>query len=77
VIPQIRHLDNFSARLRGARASRPARALADKAADLRLQEARTLSRVVQVCRGKLSEAARRMGISCNTLYLRLGRGATA
>jgi transcriptional regulator of acetoin/glycerol metabolism len=60
--------------LRAARAARPADAVADAEADLRLQEAHTVSRVVEVCHGNLSEAARRLGISRNTLYRKLGRG---
>ncbi len=63
--------------LRAARASRPAEALADAEDDLRLQEAHTVSRVVEVCRGNLSEAARRLGISRNTLYRKLGREPVA
>jgi transcriptional regulator with PAS, ATPase and Fis domain len=61
--------------LRAARAARPAAAVADAEADLRLQEAHSVSRVVEVCRGNLSEAARRLGISRNTLYRKLGRAA--
>jgi transcriptional regulator with PAS, ATPase and Fis domain len=63
--------------LRAARASRPAEAVADAEADLRLQEAHTVSRVVEVCRGNLSEAARRLGISRNTLYRKLRREPVA
>jgi len=58
--------------LRAARATRPAQVLADEEADLRLQEAHTVARVVEVCKGNLSEAARRLGISRNTLYRKLG-----
>ncbi len=59
--------------LHAARAARPAQALASEDADLRLQEAHTVARVVEVCQGNLSEAARRLGISRNTLYRKLGR----
>jgi transcriptional regulator with PAS, ATPase and Fis domain len=59
--------------LQAARAARPAHVVADEEADLRLQEAHTVARVVEVCKGNLSEAARRLGISRNTLYRKLGR----
>jgi len=58
--------------LQAARATRPPQVLADQEADLRLQEAHTVARVVEVCQGNLSEAARRLGISRNTLYRKLG-----
>jgi transcriptional regulator of acetoin/glycerol metabolism len=67
--------DDLADDLRAARAQRPAQAVADEQADLRLQEAHTVARVVEVCRGNLSEAARRLGISRNTLYRKLGKGA--
>lgn len=47
--------------------------MVDEAAELRLQQAHTVARGVEVCQGKLSEAARRLGISRNTLYRKLGR----
>ena len=65
--------DDLAEALRAIRATRPAQAVADEEADLRLQEAHTVARVVEVCRGNLSEAARRLGISRNTLYRKLGR----
>jgi len=40
-------------------------------ADLKALSARTVSQTVQSCAGNLSEAARRLGISRNTLYRRL------
>jgi sigma-54 dependent transcriptional regulator, acetoin dehydrogenase operon transcriptional activator AcoR len=43
----------------------------DEAADLRLQSERTVRQTVQACAGNLSEAARRLGISRNTLYRKL------
>jgi transcriptional regulator of acetoin/glycerol metabolism len=63
--------------LLAARAARPAKAVADAEADLRLLEAHTVARVVEVCQGNLSEAARRLGISRNTLYRKLGRQGAA
>jgi transcriptional regulator of acetoin/glycerol metabolism len=38
-----------------------------------MQQAHSVARMVEVCRGNLSEAARRLGISRNTLYRKLGR----
>lgn len=59
----------------GATATTPAHAATpgDEAAsaDLRAQSDRTLARVVAECSGNLSEAARRLGISRNTLYRRM------
>ena len=43
----------------------------DAVADLRTQSERTVKQVVQSCAGNLSEAARRLGISRNTLYRKL------
>ncbi|MGN6529983.1 MAG: sigma-54-dependent Fis family transcriptional regulator [Burkholderiaceae bacterium] len=43
----------------------------DEQADLRLQSRRMLREVVAACEGNLSEAARRLGISRNTLYRKL------
>ena len=40
-------------------------------ADLRLQAERCVKQTVEACRGNLSEAARRLGISRNTLYRKL------
>ena len=39
---------------------------------LRQHENQTVARMVQVCHGNVSEAARRLGISRNTLYRKLG-----
>jgi transcriptional regulator of acetoin/glycerol metabolism len=47
------------------------RAVIDDVADLRKQSARTVKEIVQACAGNLSEAARRLGISRNTLYRKL------
>ncbi|TAL13561.1 MAG: sigma-54-dependent Fis family transcriptional regulator [Aquabacterium sp.] len=47
------------------------RAAADEAADLRVQSERTVRQIVQACAGNLSEAARRLGISRNTLYRKM------
>jgi len=69
--------DDLAEDLRAARAQRPAHVVADEQADLRLQEAHTVARVVEVCRGNLSEAARRLGISRNTLYRKLGKSPAA
>ncbi|MBL8351434.1 MAG: sigma-54-dependent Fis family transcriptional regulator [Burkholderiaceae bacterium] len=74
--PQIgfAHLpDDLAEELQAARAVRPRLPLADAEADLRLQEAHTVARVVEVCQGNLSEAARRLGIGRNTLYRKLQR----
>ena len=65
--------DDLAEDLQAARATRSPEALADAEADLRLQEAHTVARVVEVCKGNLSEAARRLGISRNTLYRKLGK----
>lgn len=69
--------DDLADDLRAARAQRPPEVVADEEADLRLQEAHTVARVVQVCKGNLSEAARRLGISRNTLYRKLGKPGAA
>jgi len=44
----------------------------DEQADLRKQSERTVRQTVEACAGNLSEAARRLGISRNTLYRKLG-----
>ena len=50
--------------------------LADAQANLRLQQDHTVRRVLDTCGGNLSETARRLGISRNTLYRKLrGLGA--
>ncbi|MBK1714815.1 sigma-54-dependent Fis family transcriptional regulator [Rubrivivax gelatinosus] len=49
----------------------PAREAADDAVDLRSQSERTVRQVLQACAGNLSEAARRLGISRNTLYRKM------
>jgi transcriptional regulator of acetoin/glycerol metabolism len=41
---------------------------ADEEADLRTQAARQVRQAVEDCRGNMSQAARRLGISRNTLY---------
>ncbi|WP_043813462.1 helix-turn-helix domain-containing protein [Rubrivivax gelatinosus] len=48
----------------------PAAPVAD-AVDLRSQSERTVRQVIEACAGNLSEAARRLGISRNTLYRKL------
>ena len=60
--------DDLAAELRAASAPR---LVADDLADLRLQSERTVRQTVQACAGNLSEAARRLGISRNTLYRKL------
>ncbi|GCL61099.1 sigma-54-dependent Fis family transcriptional regulator [Pseudaquabacterium pictum] len=67
--------DDLAADLQAARARRPPEQLADEEADLRLQQAHSVARMVEVCHGNLSEAARRLGISRNTLYRKLGRAS--
>ena len=67
--------DDLADDLRTARAHRAPELVADEEANLRLQEAHTVARVVEVCKGNLSEAARRLGISRNTLYRKLGKPA--
>jgi transcriptional regulator of acetoin/glycerol metabolism len=53
------------------------RAVQDEDADLRLQAQRQIDTVLQACQGNLSEAARRLGISRNTLYRKLRGGGNA
>jgi len=68
--------DDLAADLQAERARRPPAQQAHEAdaeADLRLQAAHSVARMVEVCHGNLSEAARRLGISRNTLYRKLGR----
>ena len=43
----------------------------DAAMMLRVQSERTVRQIVQACAGNLSEAARRLGISRNTLYRKM------
>ena len=64
-------LANDQQALAAAQASKPSPADAD--ANLRLQEDATVRRVLDTCGGNLSETARRLGISRNTLYRKLGR----
>lgn len=69
--PQIDwvHLpEDLAADLRAAGAGR---AVVDETADLRLVSAQVVRHTVQACAGNLSEAARRLGISRNTLYRKL------
>lgn len=54
----------------------PSRAVHDQDADLRVQAQRQIDTVLQACQGNLSEAARRLGISRNTLYRKLRGGAS-
>ncbi|MGJ7495320.1 sigma-54-dependent Fis family transcriptional regulator [Variovorax sp. RT4R15] len=60
--------DDLADDLRGAPAVRE---VVDDVVDLRAQSARTLKQVVQSSGGNLSEAARCLGISRNTLYRKL------
>ena len=60
--------DDLAADLRATAAPR---AVVDEVVDLRLQSERTVRQIVQTCAGNLSEAARRLGISRNTLYRKL------
>ncbi|WP_341888734.1 sigma-54-dependent Fis family transcriptional regulator [Variovorax sp. YR752] len=60
--------DDLAAELRDTSAPR---AVLDDTADLRMQSERTVRQTVQACEGNLSEAARRLGISRNTLYRKL------
>ncbi len=50
---------------------RPQRVVEDADTDLRLQADRCIQQAVRDCAGNLSEAARRLGVSRNTLYRRL------
>lgn len=49
----------------------PPRPVSDETTDLRLQAGRCIEEVVRSSQGNLSEAARRLGISRNTLYRKL------
>ena len=53
------------------RCATPPRVDVDEAADLRARAAHTVEQTVQACAGNLSDAARRLGISRNTLYRKL------
>jgi len=59
------------------RAAPTAQAPASDEADLRLQSQRTVQQTVASCEGNLSEAARRLGISRNTLYRKMREAAAA
>jgi transcriptional regulator of acetoin/glycerol metabolism len=61
--------DDLSAELREA--PPPRREAADEAVDLRALSERTVRQIVAECAGNRSEAARRLGISRNTLYRKL------
>jgi sigma-54 dependent transcriptional regulator, acetoin dehydrogenase operon transcriptional activator AcoR len=64
-----RHLpDDLAEELRRAT---PPSDTAEEAADLRAQSLRAVEQAVSSCAGNLSEAARRLGISRNTLYRKL------
>ncbi len=60
--------DDLAADLRATEAPRT---VVDENADLRAISERTVRHTVQTCAGNLSEAARRLGISRNTLYRKL------
>ncbi len=49
----------------------PVPPIGDSVSDLRALSERTVRQIVQACQGNLSEAARRLGISRNTLYRKL------
>jgi transcriptional regulator of acetoin/glycerol metabolism len=61
--------DDLAAALRGPSPAAPAEP--DRAADLRVQAERSVRQAVHDCAGNLSEAARRLGISRNTLYRKM------
>ncbi|MEK8026159.1 sigma-54-dependent Fis family transcriptional regulator [Pseudaquabacterium rugosum] len=67
--------DDLAEDLAALRAPRPEAdgpvSLEEAPHDLRLQQQATLRRVLETCNGNLSEAARRLGISRNTLYRKL------
>jgi transcriptional regulator of acetoin/glycerol metabolism len=68
--------DDLADELRGISAPEPAVSTASAlspggAADLKAVSARAVSQAMQSCAGNLSEAARRLGISRNTLYRKL------
>lgn len=72
--PQVdwHHLpDDLAEDLRAQAAARPSDTAAAAADSLRDVSARTVAQTVQACAGNLSEAARRLGISRNTLYRKL------
>ena len=60
--------DDLAEQLRAGSATRE---VVDETADLRAQSQRTIRQIVEACDGNLSEAARRLGISRNTLYRKL------
>jgi transcriptional regulator of acetoin/glycerol metabolism len=60
--------DDLADDLRKLPAARP---LDDEASDLRTLSERTIRQIVLACEGNLSDAARRLGISRNTLYRKL------
>ncbi|HEX2013445.1 MAG TPA: sigma 54-interacting transcriptional regulator, partial [Roseateles sp.] len=65
------HLPDDLAEDLGGAAAPAAQAAVDAEADLRLHARRQIERVLQDCAGNVSEAARRLGISRNTLYRQL------
>jgi transcriptional regulator of acetoin/glycerol metabolism len=60
--------DDLAEDLRGAAV---VRGVGDDVVDLRAQSQRTVKQIVQSCAGNMSQAARRLGISRNTLYRKL------
>jgi transcriptional regulator of acetoin/glycerol metabolism len=60
--------DDVAEELRGQPAPR---VVEDASTDLRLQADRCVEQAVRSCQGNLSEAARRLGISRNTLYRKM------
>jgi transcriptional regulator of acetoin/glycerol metabolism len=62
--------DDLARDLSAAEVSAPRKEI-NQADDLRAQSERTVRQTVQACAGNLSEAARRLGISRNTLYRKL------
>ena len=69
--------DDLAADLRAMLAARAPQQVQDEQANLRLQQDHTVRRVLDTCGGNLSEAARRLGISRNTLYRRLREAQAA
>ena len=63
--------EDLRATLEALAKAQPTPEIADAAANLRLQQDHTVRRVLDTCGGNLSEAARRLGISRNTLYRKL------
>jgi transcriptional regulator of acetoin/glycerol metabolism len=72
-----RHLPDDLAEELHRRPERPAASVEEAAENLRELSAAAMARAVTASQGNMSEAARRLGISRNTLYRRLRRTAVA